>query len=274
MSGFFMGSGASYELVCFTVFLVTVLGVWRVWKRDRDRGEGLAAVLLVGLFFGVGWEPQGTELVWSYPGYWLYAFMDIPLAILLSWSWWMVACSLIAGRLEALLGSVLGRVDGLAFVVSAYVSGVLAAMVIEPLSVAMGWWDYLVVGENAVVRFPVFGVEFNLTVIVGWGLLTVLNLALARKAVRWGAWLEGGTAWRPPLSIGLVSAFLGIFNGWLSWQLVGFYAALVEGAEPLLFFTRYHIFVLEGVSAAQVIMILAVASAAAFFLWRVRANKT
>ena len=274
MSGFFMGSGASYELVCFTVFLVTVLGVWRVWKRDRDRGEGLAAVLLVGLFFGVGWEPQGTELVWSYPGYWLYAFMDIPLAILLSWSWWMVACSLIAGRLEALLGSVLGRVDGLAFVVSAYVSGVLAAMVIEPLSVAMGWWDYLVVGENAVVRFPVFGVEFNLTVIVGWGLLTVLNLALARKAVRWGAWLEGGTAWRPPLSIGLVSAFLGIFNGWLSWQLVGFYAALVEGAEPLLFFTRYHIFVLEGVSAAQVITLLAVASAAAFFLWRVRANKT
>jgi hypothetical protein len=274
MSGFSMGSGASYELVCFTVFLVTVLGVWRVWKRDRDRGEGLAAVLLVGLFFGVGWEPQGTELVWSYPGYWLYAFMDIPLAILLSWSWWMVACSLIAGRLEALLDSVLGRVDGLAFVVSAYVSGVLAAMVIEPLSVAMGWWDYLVVGENAVVRFPVFGVEFNLTVIVGWGLLTVLNLALARKAVRWGAWLEGGTAWRPPLSIGLVSAFLGIFNGWLSWQLVGFYAALVEGAEPLLFFTRYHIFVIEGVSAAQVIMLIAVATAAAFFLWRVRAKKT
>jgi hypothetical protein len=86
--------------------------------------------------------------------------------------------------------------------------------------------------------------------------------------------LEGGTAWRPPLSIGLVSAFLGIFNGWLSWQLVGFYAALVEGAEPLLFFTRYHIFVLKGVSAAQVITLLAVASAAVFILWRVRTNKT
>ncbi len=274
MSGLVMGSGASYELVCFTMFIVTTLAVRWVWRRDRDRGESLAAVLLVGLFFGVGWEPQGTELVWSYPGYWLYAFMDIPLALLLSWSWWMVACSLVAERLEALLGRVLGRVEGLAFVVSAYVSGVLAAMVIEPLSVAMGWWEYLVVGENAVVRFPVFGVEFNLTVIVGWGLLTVLNLALARKAVRWGAWLEGGTAWRPPLSIGLVGAFLGIFNGWLSWQLVGFYAALVEGAEPLLFFTRYHIFVLEGVSAAQVITFLAVASAAAFFLWSARANKT
>lgn len=274
MSGFVMGSGTSYELICFTMFIVTTLAVRWVWGRNRDRGEGLAAVLLVGLFFAVGWEPQGTELVWSYPGYWLYAFMDIPLALLLSWSWWMVACSLVAGRLEALLGRVLGRVEGLAFVVSAYVSGVLAAMVIEPLSVAMGWWEYLVVGENAVVRFPVLGVEFNLTVIVGWGLLTVLNLALARKAVRWGAWLEGGTAWRPPFSIGLVGAFLGIFNGWLSWQLVGFYAALVEGAEPLLFFTRYHIFVLEGVSAAQVITLIAVASAAALFLWRARANKT
>ncbi|MCW3989977.1 MAG: hypothetical protein NWE88_07890 [Candidatus Bathyarchaeota archaeon] len=273
MSGLVMGSGASYELVCFAVFLVTVLGVWRVWRRDRDRGESLAAVLLVGLFFGVGWEPQGTELVWSYPGYRLYAFMDIPLALLLSWSWWMVACSLVAGRLEAFLSRVLGRANGLAFVVSAYLSGVLAAMIIEPLSVAMGWWDYLVVGENAVVRFPVLGVEFNLTVIVGWGLLTVLNLALARKAVKWGAWLEGGTGWRAPLPLGLACAVFGLFSGWLSWQLVGFYAALVEGAEPMIFFTRYYIFVLEGVSAAQLIALLTVASGAAFYLWKRRAPK-
>lgn len=264
-----MSFGTSYELICFTVFLATVLGVWLVWRRDRDRGEELVSVLIVGLFFGVGWEPQGTELVWSYPGYRLYAFMDIPLAILLSWSWWMVACSLVAGRLEALLS----RVDGLTFAVSAYVSGVLAALVIEPLSTAMGWWDYLVVGENAVVRFPVLDVEFNLSVIVGWGLLTVLNLALSRIAVRWGAWLEGGTAWRQPLPIGLTGVILGIFSGWLSWQLVGFYAALVEGAEPRLFFTRYYIFILEGVSAAQVITLLAVVSAAAYFLWRVQTKK-
>jgi hypothetical protein len=268
-----MGSGASYELICFAVFLATALGVWRVWGRDRARGEALVSMLLVGLFFGVGWEPQGTELVWSYPGYRIYAFMDIPLALLLSWSWWMVGCSLVAGRLEAPLGRVLGRVDGLAFVVSAYVSGVLAAMVIEPLSVAMGWWDYLVVGEYAVVRFPVFGVEFNLTVIVGWGLLTVLNLALARKAVKWGAWLEGGTAWRQPLPIGLASAVFGLFSGWLSWQLVGFYAALVEGADPMLFFTRYHIFVLEWITAAQMITLIAAAAAAAYILWRMRARE-
>ena len=273
MSGFAMGSGSSYELICFAVFLVTTLAVRWVWGRDRDRGESLAAVLLVGLFFGVGWEPQGTELVWSYPGYRLYAFMDIPLALLLSWSWWMVACSLVAGRLEALLGRVLGRANGLAFVVSAYLSGVLAAMIIEPLSVAMGWWDYLVVGEKAVVRFPMLGVEFNLTVIVGWGLLTVLNLALARKAVKWGAWLEGGTAWRQPLPIGLAGAALGIFSGWLSWQLAGFYAALVEGAKPMIFFTRYYIFVLEGVSAAQLIALLTVASGAVFYLWKRRAPK-
>jgi hypothetical protein len=226
-----MGSGASYELISFTMFLVAVMSVWLVWRRDRDQGERLIAVLLVGLFFGVGWEPQGTELVWSYPGYWFYAFMDIPVALFLSWSWWMVACSLVAGRLEALLSHLLSYIDGLVFVVSAYLSGVIAAVIIEPLSVAMGWWDYLVVGENAVVRFPVVGVEFNLTVIVGWGLLTVLNLALARKAVRWGALIEGGTAWKQPLSIGIAGAVLGIFSGWLSWQLVGFYAALVEGAH-------------------------------------------
>jgi hypothetical protein len=250
------------------MFLVTVLGVRLVWERDRDRGERLAAILLVGLFFGVGWEPQGTELVWSYPGYRLYAFMDIPLALILSWSWWMVACSIFAGKLEALLGRLLERDSGLVSTASAYLSGVLAALIIEPLSVAMGWWDYLVVGENAVVRFPIFGVEFNLTVIVGWGLLTVLNLALARKAVKWGAWLEGGTAWRQPLSIGLAGAVLGIFSGWLSWQLVGFYAALVEGAKPRLFFTRCYIYILEGVTAAQLIALLAFTSGAMYFLWK------
>jgi hypothetical protein len=119
----------------------------------------------------------------------------------------------------------------------------------------------------------VLGVEFNLTVIVGWGLLTVLNLTLARKAVKWGAWLEGGTGWRAPLPLGLASAVFGIFSGWLSWQLAGFYAALVEGAKPMIFFTRYYIFVLEGVSAAQLIVLLTVASGAVFYLWKRRAPK-
>ena len=120
------------------------------------------------------------------------------------------------------------------------------------------------------VKFPIFGVEFNLTVIVGWGLLTVLNLVLARKAVRWGGWLEGGTAWRQPLPIGLAGAALGTFSGWLSWQLVGFYAALVEGAEPRIFFTRYYIYIIEGVSAAELIALLAAASVVVYVIWNRR----
>lgn len=263
-----MGSGASYELVCFAAFLATVLWVWRIWGRDRVRGEALAAVLVVGLFFGVGWEPQGTGLVWRYPGYRLYAFMDIPLALLLSWSWWMVACSLAAGRIEALLGRVVDRGRGFVSVVSACASGVLAALVIEPLSVAMGWWDYLVVGDNAVVRFPFFGVEFNISVIVGWGLLTALNLSLARRAARWGERSGEGLVWRRPGLMGITGAVLGLFSGWLSWQLVGFYAAFVEGAAPRIFFTRYHIFILEGVTAAQVMALVAAFSVIAYLLWR------
>ena len=80
----------------------------------------------------------------------------------------MVGCSLVEGRLEALLDPVLNRMDGLAFMVSAYVSSVLVAVIIEPLSVTMRWWKYLVVGENAVVKFPLYCVEFNLTLILGW----------------------------------------------------------------------------------------------------------
>ena len=49
-----VGSGASYELLCFSAFLVAVYGISRMGKRDKAKAERLLAVLLVGLFFGVG----------------------------------------------------------------------------------------------------------------------------------------------------------------------------------------------------------------------------
>ena len=138
-----VGSGASYELLCFSAFLIAVYGINRMGKRDKAKAERLLTVLLVGLFFGVGWEPQGTGLVWRYPGYRIYAFMDIPLALLLSWSWWMVVCRLVADGIEGSLGRIMARKHGLIPMAATYVTGALVALVIEPLSVAFGWWDYL-----------------------------------------------------------------------------------------------------------------------------------
>jgi hypothetical protein len=41
----------------------------------------------------------------------------------------------------------------------------------------------------------------------------------------------------------------------------------------MLFFTRYHIFVLEWITAAQMITLIAAAAAAAYILWRMRARE-
>lgn len=268
-----MGSGASYEIICISVLLATVLGLSRIWKRDVARAERLLVVLLVGLFFGVGWEPQGTELVWSYPGYRFYAFMDVPFAIILSWSWWMVVCYIIAERVEGFLHKILHRYHWLASVASVYVSGVLVALVVEPFSVALGWWDYLVVGENAVLNFQLLGVGFNLTVIVGWGILTTMNLTLSKRERSLASWLKNRTGLSSLLSLGFACAMLGLFSGWLSWQMVGFFAALVEGAAPRVFFTRYYIFILEGVTSAQLIGLLIAVLATASYLWRKREHE-
>jgi len=268
-----VGSGASYEIICITVFVATVLGLSCLWKRDAARAERLLVVLLVGLFFGVGWEPQGTELVWSYPGYRFYAFMDIPFALILSWSSWMVVCNIIAQRVEGFLIKILHRTHWLGSMASMYVSGVLVALAVEPVSVASGWWDYLVVGENAVLNFQLLGVGFNLTVIVGWGILTTMNLTLSKRERSLASWLKNRTGLNPLLSHCFACALLGLFSGWLSWQIVGFFAALVEGAAPRVFFTRYYIIILEGVTSAQLIGLLIVALASGSYLWSKREHQ-
>jgi hypothetical protein len=256
-----VGPGASYEIICISVFLVTLIGVHRVWKRDASRARELLVVLLVGLFFGVGWEPQGTELVWRYPGYRFYAFMSIPFAIILSWSWWMIVCYVVAERIEIFLYKILYREHWLVSLTSMYISGVFVALVVEPFSVALGYWDYLVVGEKAFLDFKPLGVGFNLTVIIGWGILTVMNLTLSKKERLLTSWLKNRVGLGSLLSLNFACAFLGLFSGWLSWQIVGFFAALVEDAAPRVFFTRDYIFILEGITSAQLIGLLIAALA-------------
>jgi hypothetical protein len=151
-----------------------------------------------------------------------------------------------------------------------YISGVLVALVIEPFSVALGYWDYLVVGEKAVLDFQPLGVRFNLTVIIGWGILTLMNLTLSKKERLLTSWLKNRTGLGSRLSLNFVCAFLGLSGGWFSWQIVGFFAALLEDAAPRVFFTRYYIFILEGITSAQLIGLLMVALAVIFYMLRKR----
>jgi len=261
-----MGYGAFYEIICFSALLITLLLLTRLWRKDQGKANELLAVLLVGLFFGVGWEPQGTELIWSYPGYRLYAFMDIPVAILVSWSWWMVACRLISNRAAKFMKKTPLNGAWSTSTAAFYISGILVALVVEPLSVALGGWNYLVIGKHAVLNFPLLGVDFNMAVIVGWGLLTTINLKLAKKAQSLAARLEARIGSGPLSSLGLASAPLGLFSGVLSWQLVGLLGTFFEGMAPRFSFTRYYVFILEGVTSAQLIGLLIVMSMAAYYL--------
>jgi len=265
-----LSGGASYEVLCALAFIIALVGIHRAWRRDRDRAETLVSVLVVGLFFGITWEPEGTGLVWSYHGFRVYAFMGIPLAILLSWAWWMILCHLISERMMRISARAWGmRNRRLISMMAYFVSGLLVALIVEPLSVYLDWWEYRVVGERAVLAFPFLGVGFNLTVIIGWGMLTVINLTFSREAADS---LAAGVTRRLGLShiqaLAFSSALLGLLSGWLSWQLVALFAAMIENESPRLFFTRDHVVILEGWTGAQLVALLLLASIFGGYLWK------
>jgi len=262
-----LSGGAWYEVICASAFILALAGIRRVWGTER--AETLVSVLVVGLFFGVSWEPEGTGLVWSYHGFRIYAFMGIPLAILLSWAWWMILCRLLSERMLRLIergwGAGSRRLNSVAF----FASGLLAASVIEPLSVYLNWWEYLVIGDRAALVFPLLGVSFNLTVIIGWGVLTVVNLTFSELARGlFASGIEGRLGLSRIQALLLSSALLGLISGWASWQLVALFAASVENAAPRLFLTRDHIYILEGLTGAQLATLLLLASAILYYLWK------
>ena len=179
-----LSGGASYEVLCALAFIIALVGIHRAWRRDRARAEILISVLVVGLFFGLTWEPEGIGLVWNYHGFRVYTFMDIPLAILLSWAWWMILCHLISERIMRISNRILRKRNRrLISTATFFMSGFLVALIIEPLSVYLDWWSYLVIGEKAVLVFPFLGVIFNFAVVIGWGILTVINLTFSEWAV-------------------------------------------------------------------------------------------
>ena len=269
--------GASYKVICTLAFILAIIGIHRVWRGARDKAETLISVLLVGLFFGLTWEPEGTGLVWSYLGFRIYTYMDIPLLMFLNWAWWMILCYMIAERIMGIFNRTLGNKNyWLMSTIAFFISGTLVALIIEPLSVSLGLWKYLVIGEKAVLAFPFIGVRFNLTVIIGWGMLTVINLSFSTKAAK-------------PLAIKVMRklrlsymraltvscALLGLFSGWLSWQLVGFFAALIEAPSesPILFFTKNYVVKLEWITSAQLVTVLLIASTCVAYLWKIRGDQ-
>lgn len=261
--------GAAYEVLCMLAFIIALVGIQRAWLRDRDRAETLISILVVGLFFGLTWEPEGIGLVWNYHSFRVYAFMGIPIAILLSWAWWMILCRLISERMMRVSNRIRRKGNrGLISMVTFFMSGFLVALVIEPLSVYLDWWSYLAIGERAVLVFPLLGVRFSLAVVLGWGVLTAINLTFsewAADSMATGVMRRLGVGHIYALVIS--SALIGSISGWFSWQIVALIAALIENESPRLFFTRDHVVKIEMLTAAQQLAIV-LTSISGLYLWK------
>lgn len=249
----------SCELISIACFVATAIYIYRARK---GKGKALLPTFLIGLFFAFAWEPEGTKLIWEYPGYSVYVFMDIPLAILVSWAWCMSLCHLFVDRITGMSRS------RLIAAVSPFAAGILVGLVVETTSVFFHWWEYQVVGEKTVVYFPAIGVSYHLSAILGWGMLTLINLTFStRFAGRLAVWIKGKMRLGPIGRLLLSSALLGLFNGWISWQLIINFFALVEGYEPRLYFTRYFTILMDwGVLAT--IMTIGGAIAISIYAWK------
>lgn len=250
-----------YEAVGVLAPIAAAVLILRVRRSDTGYADTLISIGLVGLFFGFSWEPQGTDLVWSYPGFNLYAFMGVPAVIIFSWSWWMMLAYMVSKRVSRLLGRVhTSRYGGFTTKLAYFVSGVISALIIETTAVFYGWWEYLVVGDRAVVTIPLINVQFNLAVVLGWGILTTINLTFATVTVKALREALRGFNLGHYASLALSSISLGLVSGWASWQLIALLAALLEGASPRIFFTREVIFTLDWISSAQLSVVLIILS--------------
>jgi hypothetical protein len=153
--------------------------------------------------------------------------MGIPIVIIFSWSWWMIIAYILSNWISQLLGLAhLSRNSGFVSKLSFFISGVIIAMIIETTAVFFGWWNYLVIGDKAVFSIPFLNVRFNLAVILGWGILTTINLTFSTVNVKTlMKKFKKSFNLSHYTTLTLSSILLGLISGWVSWQLVSLLAA-------------------------------------------------
>jgi len=264
--------GALYEIIGISTFVITIFRIVKSCRKNSEKGDTLMSILLVGLFFGAAWEPQGTGPIWSYHGFNLYTYADIPLVIILNWSWCMILCHHISKHIRRILVPVLSIKDHWIVIKgSFFLSGVLVAFMVEPILVYFGWWQYHYVGDRTVLVFPLLNVRFSLAVILGWGVLTMINLTLSGNTVEsFAIIIESASRLRYSAALVVSSSLIGLFSGWLSWQLIVLFTTVAEGIKPRIFFTRDYIIELDWITSEQLFTILVLIIACAVFIWKRR----
>ena len=262
--------GALYEIIGILTFFITVFVIVKSWRKNRDKADSLMSILLVGLFFGAAWEPQGTGPIWSYHGFNLYTYADIPLVIILNWSWCMILCQLISKQIRQIFIPIKSIKDHwIVFKGSFFLSGVLVAFMVEPILVYFGWWQYHYVGDRTVLFFPLLNVRFSLAVIIGWGVLTMINLTVSgNTAESFAIMIERVSQLSHTAALVVSSSLIGLFSGWLSWQLIVLFTTFVEDIRPRIFFTRDYVIELDWITSEHLVTILFLITVSAVYIWR------
>ena len=250
--------------------ILAIIAIFRVSQKDIFQGSSPPFSLHHRISFRhEAGSSEGTGLVWSYPNFNIYTYMDIPLAIILSWGWWMVLCYMLSIRIRRIFDHILSTKRlWLASPASFFLSGVVFALIIEPVALFLGYWHYLDIGQT-VLFFPFINVGLNASVIGGWGILTTINLTFSSEtAASLAAKINRSFHLGSLRAVVVSSALLGLFNGWFSWQLIYLLSKLRQNASPRIFFTKDEVITLSWITSTQLVAILILASITITIIWR------
>lgn len=133
------------------------------------------------------------------------------------------------------------RRDPILKAITYFISGCIAAAFIEPLSVFFNWWECIEIGKRGVLYFPIVDVRFHLMVILGWGLLTIVNLSFSKSLTKtFTDKIMSRMKYSRRKALALSNMLLGLFSGYFSWELTVNSAATIEGVP--IFFLEKNIF--------------------------------
>ena len=172
--------------ICVPLFFVSL---YSLGKMQKESFKLIFRIWIVGLLFGLSWEPWGTGLVWQYPNYSFYFYDGIPLAIPFGWAWWFIVCYGIWQLLMRAKGN-----NEKASILLYYLSGVLFATLLETVAAIMNWWKFTYApwfSRPWPLVFVINGSPVHILIFLSWGIIALHSFLIAipifeKFKKRWG----------------------------------------------------------------------------------------
>lgn len=145
---------------------------YRAHKLKSYTISAASRIYWVAFFFSLSWETLGTEFAWAYPGFHLYLYGGIPVAVVLGWPAWLFICYSMVMLAKRKLGT---RNSFMIRSALAFTSGVVVGFFVEVIGVALGWWQYLQPLPRSWSIFVGAG-WIHIITFIGWGLIAITIL--------------------------------------------------------------------------------------------------